>query len=347
MSIEPDKIFTAGYRFDGWPNCPGCGQDELFCDSIPHNLTDRPTLENYLAAGLKCYACGWSYTPPEPEASAVQNVNSRLLLDYASQAGSLRGRCDIRVSQLPDGRALIIATERDDNNGASVTNAAEIIATLVCAQFKIAPEQMVYIEHYPPSALHGPIPEWDLVTFKGRKNGANVTIGEPNWRPVTRDEMHEIGISDPRVFPLEVDTSEDDTGPVFYTIYDNRKAAQANNVRLTPEQLAPPPVLVWYSTHPAHHGAAAYARAHDRQSALYRGKVPPVPDVLNVGDEVCFIFRPGGKLACGRGKLVEIRTDVGNGFRVELASAYLGTAAPLAPICTLGFPREQLSAVRT
>lgn len=42
------------FRKDGWPLCPGCGQDELYADyTYLEDAMKRPTIENI--AG--CYAC--------------------------------------------------------------------------------------------------------------------------------------------------------------------------------------------------------------------------------------------------------------------------------------------------
>jgi hypothetical protein len=54
------RVFTH-YRKDGWPKCPRCGEDELY--SLLHwdGAGERPPLEAYLCAGVKCYLCGFEY----------------------------------------------------------------------------------------------------------------------------------------------------------------------------------------------------------------------------------------------------------------------------------------------
>lgn len=50
------------FRKDGWPFCPSCGNDELAAPHAFNRLEDldpKPTVEDYIRAGLKCYACGW------------------------------------------------------------------------------------------------------------------------------------------------------------------------------------------------------------------------------------------------------------------------------------------------
>ena len=46
------------YRADGWPLCPHCGGDELWSPLIW--LDERPPVKDFIAAGLRCYLCGWS-----------------------------------------------------------------------------------------------------------------------------------------------------------------------------------------------------------------------------------------------------------------------------------------------
>lgn len=48
------------FRPDGWPCCPQCDEDELWSPFLPKPPDYRPgTLEEYVAAGLRCYLCGW------------------------------------------------------------------------------------------------------------------------------------------------------------------------------------------------------------------------------------------------------------------------------------------------
>lgn len=49
----------AEFRKDGWPLCPRCGEDELQNPHLDMGQEPRPTLADYLAAGLSCLSCGW------------------------------------------------------------------------------------------------------------------------------------------------------------------------------------------------------------------------------------------------------------------------------------------------
>ena len=44
-----EEIYVKGFRNDGWPYCPGCGNDELYLK--PNH-------------SVKCYNCGWDEAAP-------------------------------------------------------------------------------------------------------------------------------------------------------------------------------------------------------------------------------------------------------------------------------------------
>lgn len=48
------------YRADGWPLCPQCEEDELYSLLAWNGDGERPPIQAYIAAGLRCYYCGWS-----------------------------------------------------------------------------------------------------------------------------------------------------------------------------------------------------------------------------------------------------------------------------------------------
>ena len=57
-------------------------------------------------------------------------------------------KCGLRIVPLTDGRVVVICSELPDNPGTSVTNFAEELAGLVCAEYRIEPKQLVWIEYY-------------------------------------------------------------------------------------------------------------------------------------------------------------------------------------------------------
>lgn len=93
---------------------------------------------------------------------------------------------------------LVIVTEADDNQGTSITNIAEHLATRVCHQFQIDPLKLVWIEHYPERGhewMHKPITKsWDFVTFQQiaeADDGAS-RLMKPIWNRITPDKVKEL-----------------------------------------------------------------------------------------------------------------------------------------------------------
>ena len=81
---------------------------------------------------------------------------------------------------------LVIATEI--NEGQSLTNACDLIATLVVNQFGIDPKRLMFIEHYPAEQRPTYGESYDLVTFQwdGKE------FSNPEWKPLTVTEFDEI-----------------------------------------------------------------------------------------------------------------------------------------------------------
>lgn len=108
--------------------------------------------------------------------------------------GSVPGICSLEIIVLADDRYVVICSERADNTGPSITNAAEWIAAQVCVRHKIAPEQLVWIEHYPPSPTHGLNQDWDLVTFKLGCSLEGWKFLRPEWRTMRPADWAELGM---------------------------------------------------------------------------------------------------------------------------------------------------------
>jgi len=118
--------------------------------------------------------------------------------------------CQLEILQLRDGRRAVIATEREDNPGTSVTNVAEHLASHVCDHFGIEPDKLVWIEHY-GYPVHGVKRErtYDLVTFS-RRNPERVLwsqavlrykpdgwpgyFADPDWKPMDAADWSALGL---------------------------------------------------------------------------------------------------------------------------------------------------------
>lgn len=50
------------FRNDGWPFCPNCEEDELWCSGLlTHysNTGEMPSIQWCIEDGLQCYRCLW------------------------------------------------------------------------------------------------------------------------------------------------------------------------------------------------------------------------------------------------------------------------------------------------
>ena len=116
-----------------------------------------------------------------------------------------RAKCDLEIVRHPD-FVLVIASERDDNPGRSVTNWAAELATEVCRVYDIPPQSLVWVEHYPDHPMD---PEhWDLTRFQrlsGRAalpnslsqqqvptDGMNGQFTRPKWIRLNDDQLQAL-----------------------------------------------------------------------------------------------------------------------------------------------------------
>jgi hypothetical protein len=137
-----------------------------------------------------------------------------------------RSVSDLEVVPLPNDRTLLIASERPDNPGTSVTNAAEELASQACEKLGIDPDKLVWIERYPRescpvckgkgrksrkvcTACRGTgtrreSATYDLVTFRRRqpelpfrpasKKAWQQFFEEPQWRRMVDEDWKQLGV---------------------------------------------------------------------------------------------------------------------------------------------------------
>lgn len=97
----------------------------------------------------------------------------------------------------------VLCTEAKDNEGTSITNMAETLATLVCREYDIPFEEMTWVEHYEHEARKSGLKDevfntYDLVTFTivdrpswaGRMSGKQFV--SPQWKPADREYVREV-----------------------------------------------------------------------------------------------------------------------------------------------------------
>ena len=106
---------------------------------------------------------------------------------------------------------VVIATEADDNEGTSVTNMAEHIATEVCKAHEIPMLQLVWIEHYSHESFRSRDRDetWDLATFKRERTpvrgywdypSGQMVFTSPKWQPLTVAQKDRLVAGDLTVF---------------------------------------------------------------------------------------------------------------------------------------------------
>ncbi len=111
---------------------------------------------------------------------------------YCVPPNIIEATCRIRVYQLANGIIVTIATELPDNAGASITNAAEILATEMKSWFVVPGGGLFWIEHYQDRAVIGGRPQqkesFDRVFF--RWDGAQ--YDDPEWKPYRRQQVESL-----------------------------------------------------------------------------------------------------------------------------------------------------------
>ena len=95
--------------------------------------------------------------------------------------GTFSSRCDLEIFMWGD-RTVVVATEREDDpgSGLSISNGADTLATIVMQKYRLDPDTMTWIEHYPEKKM-GPIyrmgETYDLVRFRFKGN----RFVSPTW----------------------------------------------------------------------------------------------------------------------------------------------------------------------
>lgn len=71
-------------------------------------------------------------------------------------AGSFASRCDLDIF-LFEKSALVVATEREDDaaSGMSISSGAPILATIILQKYRLDPDNVFWIEHYPEKWVDG------------------------------------------------------------------------------------------------------------------------------------------------------------------------------------------------
>ena len=95
--------------------------------------------------------------------------------------------CDIEAHRRSDGKYVFVATELPDNPGTSVTNFAEHLATAMCKQHHLKPEDVIWIEHY-PEAKDRRKESFDIVRFSVDEDA----FRSPAWTRITEQAVGDL-----------------------------------------------------------------------------------------------------------------------------------------------------------
>jgi hypothetical protein len=102
--------------------------------------------------------------------------------------------CQLEVYTRPGGTPfhVVIATELENNDGTSITNAAEMLWARVCLTLKAKPESVVMIEHYGKDSVLEE--HWSLVRFKEshRDKRDGWTLHGITWTHLEKSELERL-----------------------------------------------------------------------------------------------------------------------------------------------------------
>lgn len=105
--------------------------------------------------------------------------------------------CFLRVYQVADRINVVIATELTENQGPSITNSAEALATEVVKEYDLDPERTYFVEHYDhrTSALRDRADTtYDFVEFtwqKDRETGRQLACCA-KWKHAGKDAVEKL-----------------------------------------------------------------------------------------------------------------------------------------------------------
>lgn len=128
--------------------------------------------------------------------ASVNPMSVSYTSDWFEYPGYFRkpAHCQLEVyrRESGEGYAVVIATELENNDGASITNASESLATVVCKQFDIHPSELILIEHYPADTV---IKEdrYSLVKFSRKWTGKGWNdFSDRDWFPLEKPELERL-----------------------------------------------------------------------------------------------------------------------------------------------------------
>lgn len=103
--------------------------------------------------------------------------------DYPAGVYPRPGRCHIRLFDQGAGDVVLLVTDLgEENPGASVTNAAEVVVTAAARRYELDPTRLTIVEHYDDRWTRGAggerrrRPELELARIVGREEGESFDV---------------------------------------------------------------------------------------------------------------------------------------------------------------------------
>jgi len=119
-----------------------------------------------------------------------------LKTDYIDQIFEYPGlwdtpsRCGLKIIQNKD-KIIVIATELyNDNPGTSVTDSITRIATKICIEQSLNPENIIFIEHSPD--MKSKMDFWNECFYRVYLNIEEGQFKNPRWEIISKDQLNEL-----------------------------------------------------------------------------------------------------------------------------------------------------------
>lgn len=98
-----------------------------------------------------------------------------------------KSQCRVRIYTHGD-QNLVILEEMNGNQGMSVTNYSEELATELARKYRLDPAKTTWIEHYPKGLWYrekDTPEEWDVITYAWENGKAS----DPHWRRIAGEQL--------------------------------------------------------------------------------------------------------------------------------------------------------------
>ena len=105
--------------------------------------------------------------------------------DFPGLGPKQRSYCDLAIYDALT-HPVVVATERESNPGASITNAAEQLAMAVIERFALLePQEVIWVERYRPGR---PDESLSRIFFSWQDRKASSV----SWQPLSNDELRDL-----------------------------------------------------------------------------------------------------------------------------------------------------------